>query len=195
MTHASHRTMQISMKRQEVGASSARLRQERSDLSYCSLPTPLQDGSGVMPHAACRCRCRAKWRAFQAAGPRFQVMVPDRRRAQSRLCCGGVSAVISASDFDELTFHPLWLFWHQSNRSLLLGAKNPIINGTCPSSDEGQKRLSVDPLRSAQLVCCWCLGFLLRPWRKSPFAAATTTTPAGPLPVKRSGWPASTHQN
>ena len=149
-----------------------------------------------------RCKRSVDWRGAQGLptkGP-TQVIVETvgagaRSQSASLICAGGVSAVISASDFDELTFHPLWLFWHQSNRSLLLGAKNPIINGTCPSSDEGQKRLSVDPLRSAQLVCCWCLGFLLRPWRKSPFAAATTTTPAGPLPVKRSGWPASTHQN
>ena len=56
---------------------------------------------------------------FKLLGPRFQVMVPDLRQAHgwcgnawssglksqatSRSCCGGVSAVISASDLDEHT--------------------------------------------------------------------------------------------
>ena len=115
-----------------------------------------------------------------------------RSQSASAICAGGVSAVISTSDLDGLTFHPRWVSCHRSNRSLPSLAKPPIVRTACPSSEEGQKRWDFEPLRSAQLLCCWCLGFLLQPWRASPSAAATTATPARPALVRKSGWPAST---
>ena len=94
-----------------------------------------------------RCKRSGDWRdvsdVYLTKRP-TQVIVETvgagaRSQSASAICAGGVSAVISSSDLDGLTFHPRWGYCHRSNRSLLLQAKNPIVVKACPSSDEGQK--------------------------------------------------------
>ena len=50
-----------------------------------------------------------------------------RSQSASLICAGGVSAVISSSDLDGITFHPGWGICHQSNRALPSLAKPPIV--------------------------------------------------------------------
>ena len=59
---------------------------------------------------------------------------PESQSA-SAICAGGVSAVISSSELDGHTFHPLQGICHRSNRALPSMAKPPIVEMVCPSSD------------------------------------------------------------
>lgn len=59
----------------------------------------------------------------------FLRMLEQRPESQSAsaICAGGVSAVISPSDLDGHTFHPLKGSWHRSNRILPSLAVPPIM--------------------------------------------------------------------
>ena len=59
---------------------------------------------------------------------------PESQSA-SAICAGGVSAVISSSELDGHTFHPLQGSCHRSNDALPSMAKPPIVGMVCPSSD------------------------------------------------------------
>ena len=58
---------------------------------------------------------------------------PESQSA-SAICAGGVSAVISSSDLDEHSFHPLHASCHRSNRALPSMAKPPIVVMVCTRS-------------------------------------------------------------
>ena len=66
---------------------------------------------------------------------------PESQSA-SEICSGGVSAVISSSDLDGLTFHPLRVCWHRSNRALPSREKKPKVEPTCLMQAEGVKSAS-----------------------------------------------------
>ena len=55
---------------------------------------------------------------------------PESQSA-SAICSGGVSAVISASDLDGLTFHPRRVGWHRSNRALPSEGKKSKVKTAC----------------------------------------------------------------
>ena len=66
---------------------------------------------------------------------------PESQSA-SEICSGGVSAVISSSDLDGLTFNPQWRLWHQSNRALPSREKKPKISSACQMQAEAVKSAS-----------------------------------------------------
>ena len=59
---------------------------------------------------------------------------PESQSA-SAICAGGVSAVMSSSELDSHTLHPLQGSCHRSNDALPSMAKPPIVGMVCPSSD------------------------------------------------------------
>ena len=66
---------------------------------------------------------------------------PESQSA-SAICSGGVSAVISTSDFDGLTLHPQWRLWHRSNRALPSNEKKPKVGLACKMHKEKMKSAS-----------------------------------------------------
>jgi len=136
----------------------AHLRQEWSDLSYCSLPTPpLSQDRG---HAACHCWREAKCRALQASGAKVPggglfdsgECPPTRRcrdlgqahgwrenlwssglksQATSAFCCGGVSAVMGSSDLNDHTLVSGARSGNQLSCSLPSEADRPIVGVAC----------------------------------------------------------------
>ena len=58
---------------------------------------------------------------------------PESQSA-SAICAGGVSTVISSSEFDAHILNPLEASCHRSNRALPSMAKPPIVGTACSSS-------------------------------------------------------------
>ena len=61
---------------------------------------------------------------------------PESQSA-SAICAGGVSSVMSSSDLDRHTFHPLKGSCHRSNRALPSMAKPPMVEMVCLSRVKG----------------------------------------------------------
>ena len=123
---------------------------------------------------ACRPKDQPRsWLRLLEQGPESQ--------AASAICAGGVSAVISTSDLDGLTFHPYGRLWHRSNRALLSARKQSKVGVACT---EIVRLCASDPIAGPRAQRLAHRNPLRRAWFRfhSP-----RTGMASPVPKLRNG--------